>query len=310
MVKFKTAVYALLEGVPRKSVAQRVFDVVLISLILGNVLAVILDTVQPIHERYEALLFGFELVSVSVFTLELLLRFWISNFSPDGTTISSRSGFWSNPYVLIDIVAILPFYLSFLFSLDLRLLRLLRLFRVFRISPYFQSLSLLASVLKQEYRPMLAALAVIAIMMLFAAGGIYLLERETQPETFGDLPSALWWVVVTLSTVGYGDAIPQTVLGRSLGAVIMILGVGMVALPAGMLASRFSQVMHRQQDIFRRFVEDSIAVEGKVSEERVEQVRQELFISHSEAKSIIANCIEDSQRTIKFCPNCGSKLPK
>ena len=156
---------------------------------------------------------------------------------------------------------------------------------------------------------MLSALAVIAILMLFAAAGIYLLEREGQPETFGDLPSALWWVVVTLSTVGYGDAVPATGLGRMLGAAIMMLGIGMVALPAGMLASRFSQVMHRQQDRFRRFVEDSIEVEGGVSEELVEQRRQELFISRGEAKSVIANCVEESQRQTNFCPNCGSKLP-
>lgn len=120
---------------------------------------------------------------------------------------------------------------------------------------------------------MLSALAVIAILMLFAAAGIYLLEREGQPETFGDLPSALWWVVVTLSTVGYGDAVPATGLGRMLGAAIMMLGIGMVALPAGMLASRFSQVMHRQQDLFHRFVEESIEAEGGISEELVEQRR-------------------------------------
>jgi len=309
MTKFKATVFTLLEGVPRKARAQRIFDAILVSLILGNVLAVILVTVESISARYEALFFYFELLSVSAFTLELLLRFWVSDLSTDGVDGLSRRRFWSNPYILVDILAILPFYLGFLFSMDLRLLRLLRFFRIFRVSPYFRSLALLGSVLKQEYRPMVSALSVIAILMLFAAGGIYLLERDSQPETFGDLPSALWWVVVTLSTVGYGDAIPLTVLGRVLGAVIMILGVGMVALPAGMLASRFAQVMHRQQDLFRQFVEQSIEAEGGVSEELVEQYRQELFISRGEAKAIIANSIEESQRQLKYCPNCGSKLP-
>ena len=146
-------------------------------------------------------------------------------------------------------------------------------------------------------------------LMLFAAAGIYLLEREGQPETFGDLPSSLWWVAVTLSTVGYGDAVPLTWLGRGLGAMIMILGIGTVALPAGMLASRFSELIHRQQDLFRRFVEESIEAHGSISEELVEQRRQELFISRGEAKSIIAICIEESQRTINYCPSCGKKLP-
>jgi len=306
---FKTTVYNILEGIPRTTRAQKVFDIALISLILGNVLAVILGTVKSIGTEYESLFFGFEILSVSVFTVELLLRFWVSDLSPDGTTSQARWRFLTSPYTLTDILAILPFYLGSLLNMDLRLLRLLRLFRLFRISPYFHSLALLGSVLKQEYRPMLSALSVIAILMLFAAGGIYLLEREGQPETFGDLPSALWWVVVTLSTVGYGDAVPLTALGRVLGAAIMILGVGMVALPAGMLASRFSQVMHRQQDIFRSFVEESIAADGSVAEQRMEQLRQELFISSGEAKSIIANSIEESKRVIKYCPSCGSKLP-
>ena len=309
MATFKSTVFAVLEGVPRRTRAQRTFDVILIGLILGNVLAVILGTVQSMNTRYGTLFFGFELLSVSAFTLELILRFWVSDYSTDSTIRLSRRRFWKNPYVLADILAILPFYLGSLISLDLRLLRLLRLFRVFKISPYFRSLALLGSVIKQEYRPMMSALAVIVILMLFAASGIYLLEREGQPDTFGDLPSALWWVVVTLSTVGYGDAIPDTGLGRALGAVIMILGVGMVALPAGMLASRFSQVMHRQQDLFRRFVEQSIESDGGVSEELIDHRRQELFISRGEAKSVIANCIEESQRHINYCPNCGSKLP-
>ncbi len=308
MATFKSTIYAVLEGTPRRTRTQRAFDVILIGLILANVLAVILGSVQSMNARYGTLFYGFELLSVSAFTLELMLRFWVSDYSTDSTMRLSKWRFWKNPYVLVDMLAILPFYLGSVISMDLRLLRLLRLFRVFKISPYFRSLALLGSVIKQEYRPMMSALAVIVILMLFAASGIYLLEREGQPETFGDLPSALWWVIVTLSTVGYGDAIPETGLGKGLGAVIMILGVGMVALPAGMLASRFSQVMHRQRELFRRFVEENIKSDGSVSEELIDQRRQELFISRGEAKSVIANCIEESQRQINYCPNCGSKL--
>ena len=89
----------------------------------------------------------------------------------------------------------------------------------------------------------------------------------------------------------------------------MILGIGMVALPAGMLASRFSEVMHRRQALFRRFVEESIEAHGELSEELVEQRRQDLFISRAEANSVIANCIDESQRVLNFCPSCGTKLP-
>ncbi|MCG7983212.1 MAG: ion transporter [Candidatus Thiodiazotropha lotti] len=309
MSGFKSKLYVLLEAIPRHSRAQRIFDLFLSLLILANVLAVIVSTVNSFAVEYERWIFWFEIFSVAVFTLELLLRYWVADMAGAEGERSSRLKFWTSPYTLIDLLAIAPFYFGFILNADLRLLRLLRLFRVFRFSPYFRSLALLGNVIRQEYRPMLSALTVILILMLIASGGIYLLERESQPDTFGDLPSALWWVVVTLSTVGYGDAVPQTGFGRMLGAVIMILGVGMVALPAGMLASRFSQVMHRQQDLFRMFVEKQIEKRGAVDERQVEQRRQELFISRAEARSIIASSIEALQSPLNFCPHCGKKLP-
>ncbi len=156
MSKFKAKIYDLLEGVPRRTRGQRAFDTVLISLILANVLAVILGTVKTLNGRYETLFFTFEIVSVAAFTLELMLRFWVSDLSLGTTTRQTRRRFWINPYTLADVLAIVPFYLGFLINADLRLLRLLRLFRVFQISPYFHSLAMLGSVIKQEYRPMVS----------------------------------------------------------------------------------------------------------------------------------------------------------
>lgn len=309
MKSLKASLFSLLEDLPRKSNAQHAVDTFLVILILANVLAVILDSVQSLSEQYSVFFQAFETFSVSIFTLELLARLWVYKLTLEPNSNRSYWKFWQNPFIIIDIIALVPFYLSFWFALDLRLLRLLRLFRVFKISPYFQSLRLLGSVIRQEFRPMLSAFAVILILMLFAAAGIYLLESEGQPDTFGDLPSALWWVVVTLSTVGYGDAVPMTVLGRILGAVIMMLGIGMVALPAGMLASRFSDVMHRQQNLFREFVEHEIKAHGEVREEIFEIRRQELHISHGEANSIVDNIVDESKRQLNFCPSCGEKLP-
>ncbi|MES9851745.1 MAG: ion transporter [Candidatus Thiodiazotropha sp. L084R] len=309
MSEIKSDLYLLLDGAPRHRRSQRIFDLFLSLLILVNVLAVILATVDYIAVQYESWILFIEFFSVGIFTVELLLRFWVADMPTVEGEKPSRLKFWTSPYTLVDIIAIAPFYFGFIVNADLRLLRLLRLFRVFRFSPYFRSLVLLGNVIRQEYRPMASALAVILIMMLFASGGIYLLERDSQPDTFGDLPSALWWVVVTLSTVGYGDAIPQTGFGRILGAVIMILGVGMVALPAGMLASRFSEVMHRQQDLFRVFVEKQIEEQGSIGKIQVEQRRQELFISQAEARSIIASSVDEAQSPLNYCPHCGKKLP-
>ncbi len=306
----KKTLYNLLESQDRQAASQQFFDTALITLILLNVLAVVLSTVQSVYQSYEQAFYLFELISVGIFTLELLLRLWISDIDGEGNSGHSRLQFWKSRCTVMDIIAIAPFYLSVLIAVDLRLLRLLRLIRVFRISPYFRSLALLESVIKQEFRPILSALMVIFVLMFFVAGGIYLLERESQPESFGDMPSALWWVVVTLSTVGYGDAVPVTWMGKILGAVIMILGIGMVALPAGMLASRFSEVMHRKQNIFRRIVEDSIEYgNGDIDEVLVEENRREMFISKSEASSIIADSLEASRRKLSYCPSCGGKLP-
>ena len=180
MIDMPTIKITLSQETQRKTRGQRAFDVFLVVLILGNVLAVILESVNSLQMQYGSAFRLFESVSVYLFSVELILRYWVT-----------EKQFWRRPCTAMDILAILPFYLGFFINVDLRLLRLFRLIRVFRISPYFRSLSLLASVLKQEYRPMFSALSVILILMLLAGSGIYLLEREGQPETFGDIPSAL-----------------------------------------------------------------------------------------------------------------------
>lgn len=310
MAGLKRSLYRLLAATPRRARGQRWFDLGLTLLILGNVAAVILDSVPALHAHFGAAFRLFDAVSMILFTLELAARYWIADMGAQGEAAASRRRFWSDPYILIDIAAVLPFWLAPWVRLDLRLLRLLRLVRVFRMYAWFDGLSLLGAVLKEELRPMLAAFSVSAVMMLFAASGIYLLEREAQPDTFGDLPSALWWVVVTLSTVGYGDAIPATPLGRVLGAVIMILGIGMVALPAGMLASRFSQMMHENRTRFRRLVEEHLAEHGVIPDTLMDQYRQNLFISPGEANAIVAERRREAAQPMRYCPSCGSRLPE
>ena len=304
----KQQIQLLLEGMPRSTPAMKLFDAFMIGLILLNVIAVVIGSVRSIENKYGDELFIFEVFSVAIFTTELLFRFWVTQKDPGS---GYRKAFWRNPYNWIDIVSILPFYLSLILSVDLRLFRLLRLIRIIRLSRYFRSMSLLTSVMKQELKPMLSALVMILVLMLFSASGIYWLEKDIQPETFGSLPDSLWWVIVTLSTVGYGDAVPMTATGKILGSSIMILGIGMVALPAGMLASRFSDMMHRQQEQFKLFVFKSLSSDDKkhLNEELLEEKRQALFIGKAEADSIIELCVEEHNRQVNYCPNCGLKMP-
>jgi voltage-gated potassium channel len=147
------------------------------------------------------------------------------------------------------------------FSVDLRFLRALRLVRVFKLTRYSSSMTLLLKVLRDEAQSFGAAFFILIIVLIFASSGIYLFEHEVQPESFGNIPQAVWWSVSTLATVGYGDVIPFTVGGKIFGIVIMIIGIGIVALPAGILASAFSEQMRLRrveyEELAQEILEDS-----------------------------------------------------
>ena len=146
-----------------------------------------------------------------------------------------------------DLIAILPFYLSFLIGIDLRILRVLRLFRFLKLARYSPALVALGRVIANERRALFGALLVMFALLLFASSGMYFIERHVQPEVFGSIPSAAWWALATLTTVGYGDVTPVTSLGRAFGGLIMIFGLGMFALPIGIIATGFSQEANRRE---------------------------------------------------------------
>lgn len=207
----------------------------LIGLIVINVAAVVLGSIDNYAGQYGGFFQFFEVFSILIFTAEYLLRLW-AVCEP-----GKRLRYACTPLMIIDLIVILPFFLGPLVSVDLRILRLFQLLKLFR---HFSSLHLLGKVLRAEAQPMAGALAVMAVLILIAASIMHFAEGDVQPEAFGDIPSAMWWAAVTLTTVGYGDVSPITPLGQLIAGFVMVIGVGMVALPAGMLASRFSQELH------------------------------------------------------------------
>jgi len=283
----------------------------LIAVILINVIAVVLESVHGLEMKYAILFWVIEMVSVVIFTLEYVMRLWVA---PEADSISaqqplrSRIHYASRPLSLVDLLAILPFYLSSLLSLDLRMLRVLRLLRLLKLVSYFRGINLLADVFRAELIPLTAAMLMMFIIMVLAASGMYLAEHNIQPQTFGSIPAAMWWAIVTLTTVGYGDVVPVTLAGKIIGAMIMLLGIGMVALPAGMLASRFSEELHRRKQFYRQAV-DKCLQEGKLSAETADlgKLSDELCISKVEASDIIAEQHKSIQPT-QFCPHCGQVL--
>ena len=221
----------------------------LIVLILLNALAFAAETVPELGARYAGYFRAFDTVSVLIFTIEYGLRLWSCVDAPvlaQNPPWRARLHFAGRPLMLIDLAAILPFYLSFLFALDLRVLRVLRLFRFLKLARYSPAIQALGRVIAMERRSLLGALLLMMTLLLFAATGLYLVEREAQPEAFGSIPAAAWWALATLTTVGYGDVVPITPLGKLFGGIVMIFGLGMFALPIAIVATGFSEQAHRR----------------------------------------------------------------
>ncbi|NOZ42888.1 MAG: ion transporter, partial [Alphaproteobacteria bacterium] len=218
--------------------AAVLFDGFMVVLIVFNVISVLVETEPGIARIYSGKLIVFEAFSLAVFCLEYLLRIWVSveyRSDPDkkGKALF-RLRFILSPLMVIDFLAIAP-SLMFVTGFDFRLLRIFRLLRLFKLMRYSPALASLGSVLYLERRALFATLVIMLGLSAFAATIMYNLERFAQPEVFGTIPAALWWALSTLTTVGYGDVVPITGAGRFFGAIVMIFGVGMYALPIGII---------------------------------------------------------------------------
>jgi voltage-gated potassium channel len=219
------------------------FHAALIALIFLSVLSVALETEESLYSLYGPYFRGFEYFSISVFSIEYVLRLWVCNLDPRyNRPIWGRVKFALTPMALVDLVAILPGLLPTM-GMDfrfIRAIRLTRLFRVLKLSHYSQSLKTLNRVIKSKKEELLVTLFSGVIILIISSSLMYYVERDAQPDAFNSIPAAMWWGVATLTTIGYGDIYPKTVLGKVLGSVIGILGIGLFALPAGIIASGFA----------------------------------------------------------------------
>ncbi len=252
MQKVKNKIYEILHGVSTEDAHVRVFPVFNITLIFLNVFAVILETVESLSLRYMSFFKAFEVFSVFIFTIEYLLRLWTCTSDKRFRgAIKGRVRFTVTPLALVDLMAILPFYLPLCLPLDLRFIRALRLFRLLRIlkmGRYSESLRTLGNVLKEQKEELLITVFGVSILLVVASSLMYFVENAAQPKAFSSIPAAMWWGVATLTTVGYGDIYPITPLGRFLGAIIAILGIGAIAIPAGILTTGFAKEIQRKHE--------------------------------------------------------------
>lgn len=222
------------------------FDIAIRALIALNVAAVILETVPSADRAAGGLFLAFEIVSVAVFSLEYLGRVWSSVESPAyRAPLRGRLRFALTPLALIDLLAVLPSLLPML-GVDLRILRGVRLFRLFRIlklARYSRSLRAMGRVFRRSREELLITLSAILLALLVASSVMYYAEQGAQPEKFSSIPAAMWWGVVTLTTLGYGDVYPITTLGRLMGGIFALSGILLIALPTAILGASFVDEM-------------------------------------------------------------------
>jgi len=229
--------------------ASRLFDAFIIGLISLNIAAFVAETVPELAAAYGPWFRAFEAFSVAIFTIEYALRLWTAVEMP----FLSRMRPWrarlylaTRGYLIIDLLAILPFYLGGLLGLDLRVLRVLRLLRFFKLSRYSPAMHTLLRVLRNEQRSLMGAGLLLVAALLLSATGMYYIEGSTQPDKFGSVPMAAYWAMTTLTTVGYGDATPVTALGKLWSMATMLCGLCVLALPVAIISSGFAQEVGRR----------------------------------------------------------------
>jgi voltage-gated potassium channel len=250
--KIKKDIHILLHPELGETKWDKIFNAFIIVLIVLNVIAVILETVQPIHDAYREFFRVFDLISIIIFSIEYLLRLWSCNHEPRYKhSIYGRLKYMVSPGALIDLLAILPFYIHVFVGLDLRVLRVLRLLRflrLFRLTAYTRSAKLIRNVFARRANELKISFTLILFLIIIASSLLYFAEHNAQPKVFSSIPASIWWAVVTITSVGYGDMVPITMLGKVLTGMITLSGLALLALPAGILTAGFLEEFRKLKE--------------------------------------------------------------
>ncbi|MBU24675.1 MAG: potassium channel protein [Gammaproteobacteria bacterium] len=273
-------------------------DSALSLLILANLVAVCLESVDSIAAIYGSQLLLFEMISVTIFAVEYLLRLWSAPMMTDlhgKTPDSKRLKYIFSFTGIVDLLALLPSFLQWLIpGADLRWLRALRMVRLLKLSHYSSALEDLVSAIHEERRAFGAALYLLGIALFLASALIYVAENRVQPEVFSSIPETMWWAIITLTTVGYGDVAPITPLGKLIGALTALMGVCTVALLTGIVGNAFANQLERRKAIFEAEVDHALADGVITSDEaaHIDRLRQEFNLSEEHARAIIISLTE------------------
>ena len=249
-MEVKKRVHEVLEAVRPDDWVSRGVHFVIYSVIIANIVVMAVASVPSVHGHARAFFRWFERISVLIFTVEYVLRLWSCNVAARyASPVLGRLRFAVTPMALVDLSSILPFYLPFT-KLDLRFIRAVRLLRVFRIlklGRYSVGLQTLGRVVYGKKEELTVILCVLIVLLVLASSLIYYAENAEQPDRFSSIPASMWWAVVTVTTVGYGDVSPVTTMGKILGGIIAVAGIGMFALPTGILGAAFLEEIQNRK---------------------------------------------------------------
>ncbi len=232
------------------STAKAVVKALSIGFIATSVAAVLLETVESVAGHYRALFTAIEIATVVAFTVEYVLRLWAAAEGSRGQSTAPGPGlleYVKSAFGVIDLLAILPAYVNLLLPINPDWLRVLRLLRLLKVARFAPGLPLFAAVIRNESRPLIAGLIVMLVLLVLESSVMFVLEREVQPDRFASIPHAMWWAIVTMATVGYGDIMPVTPFGKMFGGLVMIVGIAMFAVPAGILATGFVKEIRKRE---------------------------------------------------------------
>ncbi len=271
--------------------ASLYFDYFLSGLIVVNVLCICIESVPELAVSYGETLSAIEVFSMVIFSTEYWARVWVaaSKVEDGASEFARRLRYILSPNGLVDLIAILPNLLEYAgLGLDLRWVRILRLLRLLKISHYTPAFTTLFDVLREERYPLSATLYLLLVAMFFSSAALYVLEGELQ-EGFRSIPDAMWWSIITLTTVGYGDVSPVSALGKVVGALTAIMGVMTVAMMTGIVASSFANKMNLRKETLQNQIIESLE-DGIISDNELDEINRlagALELSKEEVDTLI-----------------------
>ena len=268
---FRQHVYSTMNPDIHSGQFHAVFDIFMGGVIFLSVVAVMLESVADVHDVLAHEFHIFDMITVAIFSVEYLFRVYCCVENPDyEEPFLGRLRYMVSPAALVDLIAILPFYMTFLIQIDLRFLRVIRLLRLLKFTRYSSAMATLSEVFEEQMPSLSAALFITVVVTIFSASIVYLVEHEAQPEKFTSIPEATYWAIITLLSVGYGDLYPVTPVGQFMTMIISLVGLGLVALPTGILASGFSEKMRERAATFKTLVDAKVADGNLTEKEKVE----------------------------------------